>query len=170
MKNTRKIGFGILVTAVIAAVYVMGVGQGWYGRPVVPTTSTPANPARHQAVTERQQVQKETIQAIDEDPEKQILFGDFHVHTVYSLDAFLGQLPLMQGEGVHPPADACDFARYCSALDFWSINDHAESITPQRWLETKESIRQCNAGSGDLSSPDTVAFLGWQCLVVSIVC
>jgi hypothetical protein len=93
---------------------------------------------------------------------KQILFGDLHVHTTFSADAFIRSLPMLQGEGAHPPADACDFARFCSALDFWSINDHAEAISPQHWQETKESIRQCNAVAGDPANPDVVAFLGWE--------
>ncbi len=96
------------------------------------------------------------------DAGSRILFGDFHVHTTFSGDAFITSLALMGGEGSRPPADACDFARYCSALDFWSINDHAEQLTPRRWRETIDSIRACNAVNADPAHPDTVAFLGWE--------
>ena len=96
------------------------------------------------------------------DPRKQILFGDLHVHTSYSIDAFLYGLPLFGGEGAHPPADACDFARYCSELDFFSLNDHAEALTVPRWRRSLESLRECNARAGDPQDPDLVAFVGWE--------
>jgi len=70
-------------------------------------------------------------------------------------------LPLMQGEGAHPPADACDFARWCAGLDFYALTDHAESITPAHWAAQKESVRQCNARAGDPADPDLVAFPGF---------
>jgi hypothetical protein len=94
--------------------------------------------------------------------EPQILFGDLHVHTTYSGDAFLRSLPLLQGEGAHPPADACDFARFCSKLDFFALTDHAESITPKRWAEERETVRRCNAVAGDGEDPDLVVFAGWE--------
>ena len=99
---------------------------------------------------------------------RQILFGDLHVHTTFSSDAFQLSLPLLQGEGAHPPADACDFARFCSGLDFWSITDHAESITPRRWQETKDTIRRCDAVAGGPDGPDVVPFVGWEWTQVGV--
>jgi hypothetical protein len=92
----------------------------------------------------------------------QILFGDLHVHTTFSPDAFMAALPLVGGDGAHPVSDACDFARWCSALDFWSINDHDVGQTPWKWKQTIQGIRDCNAVSEDAADPDTVAYLGWE--------
>ena len=102
------------------------------------------------------------LRGMNETPDKQILFGDLHVHTTFSTDAFLWSLPIYGGEGAHPLADACDYARHCSALDFWSITDHAEVATPKRWEQTKESIRACNAVSNNGDNPDMVSFVGFE--------
>ena len=91
-----------------------------------------------------------------------VLFGDLHSHTSLSLDAYVFGTGLIKGGGVVTPADACDFARYCSALDFWSINDHAESLTPRVWADTLESIRDCNDNAGNSREPDMVSFVGWE--------
>tara|TARA_B100000953_G_scaffold31139_2_gene24991 strand:- start:2179 stop:4425 length:2247 start_codon:yes stop_codon:yes gene_type:complete len=90
-----------------------------------------------------------------------ILFGDTHVHTTFSTDAFRMSLPIVQGDGTHPPADACNFARYCSNLDFFALTDHAESLSPNQWIKSKESIRQCNAVSLK-ENPNLVAFTGFE--------
>ena len=91
-----------------------------------------------------------------------ILFGDLHVHSEFSADSAVQSLPVNGTEGPRSIADACDFARYCSALDFWSINDHAEALTNKKWLESQSAINECNAVQVDPQNPDTVAFLGWE--------
>ncbi|MCB9725826.1 MAG: DUF3604 domain-containing protein [Spirochaetaceae bacterium] len=95
-------------------------------------------------------------------PDTQILFGDLHVHTTFSQDAYLFALPAVGGDGAHPPADACDFARYCANLDFFALTDHAESLRPAHWEITKQSLRECDERAGDPGNPDLVAFMGFE--------
>src|SRR5262249_38082063 len=47
---------------------------------------------------------------------RRVLSGALHVHPPFSFDAFTSSLRRVGGEGPPPPADACDFARYCSSL------------------------------------------------------
>lgn len=105
---------------------------------------------------------QQAAKAVGAPTDKQILFGDVHAHTTFSMDAFAWSLPLLGGEGVHPPADACDYARYVANLDFWALTDHAESQTPHHWRLTKDTVRACNAAAGDPANPDMVTFLGWE--------
>jgi hypothetical protein len=157
-----KQGFAILALCVLAmALYLAGAVFGLYGEhrgAGVPTAAVVPD----SVLEARAEAQRSVAAARGVGDAKQILFGDLHVHTTFSTDAFLFSLPISSGEGAHPLGDACDFARFCSGLDFWSINDHAEASTPQRWQETKEAIRQCNAVAGDPESPDVMAFLGWE--------
>jgi hypothetical protein len=149
----------LLVVVVIAlAVTVWAIGRGLFGEHEAPGEVT-VRPIPAEVLEARTSAQLGAAEAAGVEAPREILFGDLHVHTTFSADAYLLSLPLLQGEGAHPPADACDFARYCSALDFWSINDHAEALTPEHWGETVESIRQCNAVSDEA---DGVAFLGWE--------
>jgi hypothetical protein len=145
-------GQATLVVAAIAA--ALGCG-GWDHRDT-PIEGTQKPEAVLQAKVEAQQ------RARAGPSDKIILFGDLHVHTTYSQDAFLMALPLVGGEGAHPPSDACDFARYCANLDFYALTDHAESLLPDEWDASKESVRQCNALAGDPESPDLVAYLGFE--------
>ena len=152
------LGVGVIGLALFAA------GRGWLGHPLqAGSPSRTARPA--DALADSANASADAARSVGARGRKQILFGDFHVHTGFSADAFTMSLPLTGGSGAHTVADACDFARFCSGLDFWSINDHAESSTPRRWRETVDAVRQCDAVAGEgaaAGDADLVSFLGWE--------
>ncbi|MBW2295473.1 MAG: DUF3604 domain-containing protein, partial [Deltaproteobacteria bacterium] len=120
----------LLAAGLIAVFLIRGASRGWFGSDETAGDVNPVARSEVQLATS-QADQAATLAALGASPAKQVLFGDFHVHTTFSFDAFMMNLPMSGGGGSYPPSDACDFARYCSALDFWSINDHAESLTPR---------------------------------------
>tara|TARA_R110002073_G_scaffold18767_17_gene69237 strand:- start:3875 stop:6118 length:2244 start_codon:yes stop_codon:yes gene_type:complete len=154
---------GTVLVALLAAIglYVAGVFLGWHGHSRGPGTITgDAIPAA--VVSERAQAQLAAADAAGGPTETQILFGDLHVHSTFSTDAFVWALPMLRGEGANPIADACDFARYCSALDFWAMTDHAEALTPARWAQSVDTVRQCAARSQPGGVPDVIPFMGFE--------
>ena len=152
---------GIALVALLGLVALGGwvvYGGGKHEEPgVIRGKTLPAS-----AIADALARQQEAVKNVGSSADKQILFGDLHVHTTFSLDAFFRTLPMVGGEGAHPPADACDFARYCSRLDFFSFNDHAEALTPRHWRETLDTVKQCNALAGDPKNPDLVVFAGFE--------
>jgi len=179
----RRIAIALVLLGVAAAAALFVAGEGWLGKSEAPgeirgAARSEARLAGEESAQASVKAALDAAQAASKaaQPElgvaapdaplaagaKQILFGDLHVHTTFSFDAFMLSMPAMVGEGAHPPADACDFARHCSALDFWSLNDHAEGLTPRNWQDSIASIRQCNDVSGSGPRPDTVPFLGWE--------
>ena len=158
----KRVALGVFfaLAALAAAFWFVYGGGKLEGRGVI--VGRKAAPAESVALRKARQVEAQKSFGRNERSAKQILFGDLHVHTTFSMDAFFRSLPMLGGEGAHPPADACDFARHCSQLDFFSFNDHAEALPPELWEETKESVRQCNALAGDPTNPDLVVFAGWE--------
>jgi hypothetical protein len=156
----KRIALVLVTLALLLGVLVFALGKGWLveswhaGSPS--ETLVPEALIQARGSDQTRAATKAGVKA-----PKQILFGDLHVHSTFSADAFQMALPMSGGEGAHPVAGACDFARYCSALDFWSINDHAITLTPQRWSETVDTIRHCNAMTS-ATNPDVVAYLGWE--------
>ena len=156
----RAVVLLVVGAVALAAVYVIGAWLHLFGT-LEDTGEPTASRVPAAVVAARARADQRAAARLSSAPTDQVLFGDLHVHTTFSTDAFLWSLPMMNGAGAHPLAEACDYARFCSALDFWSITDHAEATTPRKWEATKQAIRACNAIAGE-SDPDVAAFLGWE--------
>jgi hypothetical protein len=171
MVNNRELGsllqlqFVLILSAAlllaIAALYITGIAFDWYGE-LENSGQIEAQSISEEIRAHQDKVQFEAAKELGIASPGQILFGDLHVHTTFSSDAFRMSLPMVQGDGAHPPSDACDFARVCSALDFWALTDHAESLTASRWKTSIASVQQCNALAGDSANPDMVTFMGFE--------
>jgi len=96
------------------------------------------------------------------EPLERIYWGDLHVHTSYSVDAYIG--------GMAPGRyadEAGQYALYCSRLDFYAVTDHAEMLTHSNyWTEAvraAQSFNQIGATHPDANGdPGIVAFTGWE--------
>ena len=153
---------------VMLALYATGFVRDWYG--VARGPGAIIGSERPQILMQQRAGDfAAAVAGIAPRTSKQILFGDLHVHTTNSTDAFVWSLPIYGGEGIHQLADACDYARHCSAIDFWAITDHAEAATPRLWQDTKQSIRACNALSADPKNPDLTSFVGFEWTQVGAV-
>jgi len=102
----------LLVVLACTALLLYAAAVGWLGRDEV-AGAVATVPRPTEVVAERVATQAARMRSLGASPAKQVLFGDFHVHTTFSFDAFLMSLPMAGGGGTRPPADACDFARSC---------------------------------------------------------
>lgn len=142
--------------------YFADPNNAWDDSPLVFGTVTEAR-LPDTVIDDRGNRQANARNALSVEQDKQILFGDTHVHTTNSADAFMYSLPMMHGaSGAYPPAYACDYARFVSQLDFYFLTDHAESFTYKQWRDGIDSVQQCNRLAGDPQNPDIAAFIGWE--------
>ena len=89
----KRTVIALLAVGLIAAFLIRGASRGWFGSNETAGEVTPI--ARSEAQLERSQAhQTQTLEALGASPAKQVLFGDLHVHTTFSFDAFLMNLPM----------------------------------------------------------------------------
>ena len=85
-----------------------------------------------------------------------IYWGDTHVHTRFSFDAYVtmsrSELDEEDGDPIRGELvfardvrEACDFAHFCSQIDFMASTEHAENVPESLWGDIQEQLRSCNS-------------------------
>ena len=158
----KKLVLLVLFLFLVGTTYFAGgLYYGWIGK-LEQVGSIQGKIIPDRIISQRTKIQNDASKNIGVKEPKQILFGDLHVHTTFSTDAFMWTLPMLNGSGSAPMSDACDYARYCSGIDFWATTDHAEASSPRKWKQTKELIRQCSFASNKEESTDVISFIGFE--------
>ena len=117
MKRVFGVGVG---AAILAWILLRLAGEGTFGAPLTAGDVHP-EPLAPELVAARDARSSAAQRGVGAPARKTILFGDLHVHSSFSVDAFQLTLPMSGGDGAHPVADACDFARFCSNLSLIHI-------------------------------------------------
>jgi len=90
-----------------------------------------------------------------------VYWGDNHVHTRFSPDALAAMAFARELESTRDVYNACEFARFCSGLDFFVSAEHAEFQTEANWKTIRDQVAQCNDEVDD-SLEEFVAYAGFE--------
>ncbi|MEO1034770.1 MAG: DUF3604 domain-containing protein [Pseudomonadota bacterium] len=129
-----------------AALLLFAAADGRLGSPDGPGTITVVERVPVAAELAQNPYSQQAVRAALRQPtDAMIRFGDPRVYTTFSDQAFLLSLDEFGGQGPATLGDACDYARFCSAIDFWAATDHVATLTERRWRQTRETALQCQA-------------------------